>query len=181
MSHERGKERKTSLRLQAYTMKIEKIKEEQKKSKLVLLFKECDEVFANTVRRLILEEVPTLAVEDLEIKDNSSALYDEMLALRLALIPIKTDLKSYTLKEKCKCQGAGCSQCELKITLKTGKKGTVYAEEAQSADPKCVFVYPKMPIVKLLAKQKVDLTMTAVLGKGKDHAKWAAGWAFYKK
>src|SRR3989338_11109727 len=162
-------------------MKIEKLTEERKKNSLSFQIKDSDEAFANTIRRLILEEVPTLAVEDVEIKENSSALYDEMLALRLALIPIKTDLKSYTLKENCKCEGAGCSQCELKITLKAGKKGTVYAEEAQSADPKCVFVYPKMPIVKLLAKQKVDLTMTAVLGKGKDHAKWAAGWAFYKK
>src|SRR3989338_5255578 len=134
MSHERGKERKTSLRLQAYTMKIEKIKEEKKKSKVVLLLKERDEVFANTVRRLILEEVPTLAVEDLELKDNSSALYDEMLGLRLGLIPIKTDLKSYELKEKCKCAGAGCAQCELKMTLKVGKKGYVYAEDAESSD-----------------------------------------------
>ena len=162
-------------------MKLEKVKEEKKKNKLVLLLKESDEVFANTVRRLILEEVPTLAVEDLELKDNSSALYDEMLGLRLGLIPIKTDLKSYELKEKCKCNGEGCARCELKIALKVGRKGYVYAEDAQSTDPKCTFVYPKMPIVKLLAKQKVDLTMTAVLGKGKDHAKWAAGWAFYKK
>jgi len=162
-------------------MKLEKIKEEKKKNKLVLLLKGSNEVFANTIRRLILEEVPTLAVEELEIKDNSSALYDEMLALRLGLIPIKTDLKSYELKEKCKCEGQGCAQCELKITLKVGRKGYVYAEDAHSADPKCTFVYPKMPLVKLLARQKVDILMTAVLGQGKNHAKWAPGWAYYKK
>ena len=162
-------------------MKIEKIKEEKKKNKLVLLLKETDEIFANTLRRLILEDVPTLAVEEVEIKDNSSALYDEMLALRLGLIPIKTDLKSYTLKEKCKCQSAGCSQCELKISLKASKKGLVCAEEAHSADPKCTFVYPKMPVVKLLAKQKLDVVMTAVLSNGKEHAKWSPGTAFYKK
>ncbi len=162
-------------------MKIEKLKEEKKKNKLVLLLKECDEIFANTIRRLILEEVPTLAVEDIEIKDNSSALYDEMLGLRLGLTPIKTDLKGYEFKEKCKCNGEGCARCELKITLKVGRKGYVYAEDAQSADPKCVFAYPKMPLVKLLAKQKVDVLLTAILGKGKDHAKWAPGWAYYKK
>src|SRR3989344_182652 len=181
MSHERGKERKTSLRLQAYTMKIEKIKEEKKKSKLVLLFKECDEVFANTIRRLILEEVPTLAVEDLEIKDNSSALYDEMLGLRLGLTPLKTDLKTYDFKEKCKCAGAGCAQCELKMSVKANKKGYVYAEEAESTDPKCTFAQEKMPLVKLLAKQKLDVQMTAVLGNGKLHSKWSPGIVFYKK
>ena len=145
-------------------MKIEKIKEEKKKNKLVLLFKECDEVFANTIRRLILEEVPTLAVEDLEIKDNSSALYDEMLGLRLGLPPLKTDLKTYEFKEKCKCNNEVGARCELKIKLKVGRKGYVYAEDANSTDPKCIFVHPKMPIVKLLAKLKVDITMSAVLG-----------------
>lgn len=161
-------------------IKLSKVKEEKKKGKLVLLLKGSDEVFANTIRRLILEEVPTLAVEDVEIRDNSSALYDEMLALRVGLIPIKTDLKSYELKQNCKCNGEGCARCELKINLKGSKKGYIYAEEAQSSDPKCTFVYDKMPVVKLLAKQKLDITMTAILGRGKDHAKWAPGLAFYK-
>lgn len=162
-------------------IKLEKIKDERKKNKLTFLVKNSDEVFANTIRRFILEEVPTLAVEDLEIKDNSSALYDEMLALRLGLIPIKTDLKSYELKEKCKCNGAGCAQCELKITLKANKKGYVYAEEAQSADPECVFAHPKMPVAKLLSKQKIDVIMTAILGKGKEHAKWSPGLPTYRR
>ncbi len=162
-------------------IKLEKIKEERKKNKLVFLMKEGDEVFANTIRRLILEEVPTLAVEDVEIKDNSSALYDEMVALRLGLIPIKTDLKSYVFREQCKCEMAGCAQCSLTIILKAGKKGYVYAEEATSMDPKCTFVYPAMPVVKLLARQRLDVTLTAVLGRGKNHAKWSPGTAYYKK
>lgn len=162
-------------------MKLKKIKEERKNNKLSFVIMGSDEVFANILRRLIMEEVPTLAVEDLEIKENNSALYDEMLGLRLGLIPIKTDLKSYELKEKCKCGGEGCARCELKLILKAGKNGYVYAEEAKSTDPKCTFVYDKMPIVKLLPKQKIDLTMTAVLGKGKDHVKWSSGLIFYKK
>ncbi len=159
-------------------MKIEKLSEDKKAGKLSLLIA-TEEVFANTIRRIILEDVPTLAVEDLEFKDNSSALYDEMVALRLGLIPIKTDLKSYNLPGKCKCAGAGCAQCQLQITLKANKKGYVFAEEAVSTDPKCTFVFPRMPVVKLLAKQKLDVTMTAVLGIGKDHIKWAPGWAYY--
>lgn len=163
-------------------MKVEKIKDERKKNKLITLWKGSSTTFANTIRRMIIEEVPTLAVEDLEIKENSSALYDEMLGLRLGLLPINTDLKSYNLKEACPCKGAGCAQCELKITLKASKKGYVYDEEAKSTDPKCTFVYKKMPIVKLLTKQKVDVLMTAILGKGKEHIKWSPGWAiFYKE
>ena len=49
------------------------------------------------------------------------------------------------------------------MKLKSSKKGYVYAGEAESADPKCTFVYEKMPVVKLLSKQKIDLIMTAVV------------------
>jgi len=161
-------------------MKLEIISDDKIKFKLSFLLKDSDTVFANTLRRLIIEEVPVLAVEDLEIKDNSSALFDEMLGLRLGLLPITTDLKSYELKENCKCNGEGCARCELKINLKVGKKGYVYAGDAQSSDPKCTFVYDKMPAVKLLPKQKVDVMMTAVLGRGREHIKWSSGWAHYK-
>jgi DNA-directed RNA polymerase subunit D len=162
-------------------IKLEKLKDDKKKGKISLLIKDSDEVFVNAIRRLIIEEVPTLAIEDLEIKDNNSALYDEMLGLRLGLTPIKTDLKSYNLKENCKCSGEGCAQCELTMTLKASKKGMVKASEATSSDPKCVFAEPEMPIVKLISKQKIDIIMKAVLGRGKEHAKWSPGMAFYKK
>ncbi len=162
-------------------LKLEKIKEEKKANKITFLIKGSSEAFANTVRRLIVEEVPTLAIEDVEIKDNDSALYDEMLALRAGLVPIKTDIKSYRLPESQAELDERSARCTLQIKLKASKKGYVYAEDAESSDPKCTFVYPKMPIVKLLAKQKVDVTMIAHMGQGKDHVKWAPGWAFYKK
>ncbi len=162
-------------------MKCEKLKEEKKRGKLSFLLKGSNEVFANTIRRLIIEEVPTLAVDDLEIKENSSALYDEMLGLRLGLLPIKTDLKSYRLPKSEDEINEKSASCTLQLKLKAGKKGYVYAGDAESADPKCTFVHAGMPVVKLLSKQKVDLTMTAVMGQGKDHAKWMPGLAAYKR
>lgn len=159
-------------------MKIEKLGWNKKQKRLTLLFKEIEESFANAIRRLIIEEVPTLAVEEVEIKENSSALYDEMIALRLGLSPIKTDLKSYEFREECKCGGKGCARCELKIVLRANKKGYVYVTEAESKDNKCKFIY-KMPLVKLLPGQKIELQMTAILGRGKEHTKWSPGWVWY--
>ncbi len=129
-------------------MKIEKLKEDKKKGKVSFLLKGTNEAFANAIRRLIIEEVPTLAVEYVEVKDNGSALYDEMLALRLGLMPIKTDLKSYRLPQNEDEIEEKSAACTLQIKLKTSRKGFIYAEDAESADPKCVFVQPKMPIVK---------------------------------
>jgi len=162
-------------------MKIKKLAEDKKNKKISIEIKDCDEAFVNSLRRFIMEEVPTLAIEDLEIKENSSALYDEMLALRIGLIPIKTDLKSYRLPKNEDEVEERAASCTLLMTLKIGKKGYVYAEDANSKDPKCNFVYPKMPIVKLGAKQKLDLTMFAVMGQGKDHIKWSPGIAWFKQ
>ncbi len=162
-------------------MKCEKIREERKNNKLIFLLQGSDEIFANTIRRLVIEEVPTLAVEEVEVKDNSSALYDEMIALRLGLIPIKTDLKSYRLPKNDDEINEKSAACTLQLKLKVGKKGYVYAGEAESADPKCTFAYEKMPVVKLLSKQKVDLIMTAIMGQGKNHIKWSPALVYYKK
>jgi DNA-directed RNA polymerase subunit D len=162
------------------TIKLEKIGEVKKSNKVSFLIKGANEAFANSIRRLILEEVPTLAVEFVEIKENNSALYDEMLALRLGLIPIKTDLKSYRLPENQDEIDEKSARCTLQLKLKSSKKGFVYAEETESSDPKCTFVYPKMPVTKLLSKQKLDVTMTAVMGQGKEHVKWSPGMAFFK-
>ena len=48
--------------------------------------------FANALRRIMLSEVPAMAIEDVVIIENSSVLNDEILAHRLGFIPIKTDL-----------------------------------------------------------------------------------------
>ena len=46
---------------------------------------------ANALRRIIISEIPTMAIESVTFYENSSILDDEFLALRLGLIPIKTD------------------------------------------------------------------------------------------
>ncbi len=158
-------------------MEIKFLKKED--SEINFIIKDINHVFANTIRRLIIDEVPTLAIEDVTIKKNSSAIYDEMLAHRLGLLPLKTDLKSYTLPEECKCKGKGCVHCQLYLTLKAKGPCTVYAEEIKTKDPKIKPIFPKSPIVKLLKDQEIDLEAVAVLGKGKDHIKFSPGLMYY--
>lgn len=47
--------------------------------------------FANAFRRLMLSEVPSMAIEKVMIKSNTSIIQDEVLAHRLGLIPLKAD------------------------------------------------------------------------------------------
>ena len=161
-------------------MEVRLLSEEKNSGKLSFIVKDTNSFFVNTLRRLIVEEVPTLAIEDVEFRDNSSALYDEVVAHRLGLIPIETDLKGYTLPAKCTCKGEGCAKCTLKMTLNASKVGYVYAEEIKSKDPKCKPVYAKMPITKLIKGQAIEFEATAVLGKGKEHIKWSPGLVYYK-
>lgn len=161
-------------------MDITILKNEKKEGKLSFLLEKSTVAFANSLRRTALEEVPTMAVEEVEIRKNTSVLYDEVLAHRLGLLPIKTDLKSYNLPSECPCKGAGCAQCQLKLTLKAKGPGTVYASEIESSDPKSIPVLPKMPIAKLLKGQVLELDMVAVLGQGKEHTKWTPGMIYYK-
>ena len=162
-------------------MEIRVLENNKDKGMLSFILKDSNPVFANTLRRLIIDEVPTMAIEEVEFQKNNSILYDEMVAHRLGLTTLKTDLKSYNLPEKCKCEGKGCNRCQLKLVLKATKgSGTVYASELKSKDPAIKPVFPQTPIVKLLKGQTLELEATAVLGKGKAHVKWSPGHVYYK-
>ena len=128
--------------------------------------------FANAFRRAMIGEVPTLAIEDVRIYDNTSALFDEMLAHRVGLIPLKTDLSSYSTQENCACGGAGCPGCTSTYTLSVEGPRTVMSSDLIPQDPKAVPVYDNIPIVKLTKGQKLVIEAKAILNTGREHAKW---------
>ena len=51
----------------------------------------CDASFANALRRIMLSEIPTVAIETVNLYMNRSVMQDEVLAHRLGLIPINID------------------------------------------------------------------------------------------
>lgn len=128
--------------------------------------------FANALRRAMIGEVPTLAIEDVKIYDNSSVLFDEILAHRLGLIPIKTDLSRFVKQEDCSCGGAGCPLCSVTFTMSVEGPGMVYSSALISDDPETRPVQDDIPIVKLFENQKIVLEARATLNTGRVHAKW---------
>ncbi|MFX1520327.1 MAG: DNA-directed RNA polymerase subunit D [Promethearchaeota archaeon] len=147
---------------------------------LRFMLEDVDASFANALRRIMIAEVPTLAIEDVIIIENTSALYDEILAHRLGLIPLKTDLESFVLPQDCGCGGTNCPRCSVTLTLVKEAKELdtqdenviVYSGDLVSQDPEVVPVSDLIPIVKLAMGQRIELEAIAQLGKGKTHAKW---------
>ena len=136
---------------------MEKINEKENK----LVFKaEIEESLANAIRRSVYL-IPVAAIDEVEISKNDSALYDETVAHRIGLIPIK--------------QG---SKKEGKLKLKSNKEGLVYSGEMEG-DVK--IVYDKIPITLLNKGQEIELKATTKLGTGSEHSKFLPGLFVYRR
>jgi DNA-directed RNA polymerase subunit D len=143
---------------------------------LRLLIRGVNVPYVNALRRIVLSEVPCMAIDEIVMVENSSIIQDEIIAHRLGLIPLKTDLDSYNLPEECPCKSEfGCNLCRVTLALdveaKEGSK-TIYSGDLKSESESVVAVSDKIPIVKLAKEQKIRLEAYARLGKGKNHAKW---------
>ena len=148
--------------------------------KIRFIVRGIDSSLAGELRRIMMSEVPTLAIEWVDFVKNDSILWDEIVASRLGLIPLTFKLKSYKLKKDCRCKGKGCTHCQ--VTLSLVKKGpcTVYSSDLKPSDKKVKPVYDKIPIVELTEGQELKFEATAQLGIGKEHAKWQASIVGYR-
>jgi DNA-directed RNA polymerase subunit D len=149
---------------------------ESSPSKVRVRLKGIDRAYANAIRRIAISQVPTMAIDDVVILENSSVMFDELVSHRLGLIPLRTDLDRFNLPEECDCKNSlGCSKCRVLLVLDaeaTDKIRTVTSGDLISEDPESKPVSDNIPIVKLAPGQKIKLEAYARLGKGVEHAKW---------
>lgn len=138
--------------------------------------------FANALRRVIISEVATMAIDLVNISSNSSPLFDEFIAHRIGLIPmVSNDVNDYVFHRDCNCSEY-CEKCSVQFFLKV--KCSESSMDVTTAHIKQVnkdnSVVPVVfkdedPIViaKLKKNQELDLHMIAKKGIGKEHAKWS--------
>lgn len=147
----------------------------QKDKEKLIFTADISESLANAIRRSVLE-IPVLAIDEVEIYKNDSALYDEIIAHRLGLVPLKTE-KGMNLKEDCSCEGKGCAKCTVQLKLQAKGEGLVYSSSLKG---KAEVVYDKIPITLLREEQEIELVASAILGKGIEHAKFSPGLVYYR-
>jgi DNA-directed RNA polymerase II subunit RPB3 len=98
-------------------VKIREMKDDIMKFEL----RETDASVANALRRVMISEVPTVAIDLVEIEVNSSVLNDEFIAHRLGLIPLTSDrAMSMRFSRDCDaCDGDGqCEFCSVEFHLR---------------------------------------------------------------
>ncbi|KAL8264726.1 hypothetical protein R6Q59_022856 [Mikania micrantha] len=171
-------------------VKIRELKDDYAKFEL----RETDASMANALRRVMIAEVPTIAIDLVEIEVNSSVLNDEFIAHRLGLIPLTSErAMSMRFSRDCDaCDGDGqCEFCSVEFHLRAkcinDQTLDVTSKDLYSSDHTVVPVdfsdsgagYENpddqrgITIVKLRKGQELRLRAIARKGIGKDHAKWS--------
>lgn len=146
-------------------MKIESLEENNKVYRFAL--KDATNSEANALRRVAVNHVKTFAIESITFYENSSAMFDEYIAHRLGLIPIKTPSSGYTDED------------EILFTLEAEGPKTVYSSELAGKDKEVKVANEGIPIIKLAQEQKIRVDCKAVMGNGAKHAKFQPGIVTY--
>jgi DNA-directed RNA polymerase I and III subunit RPAC1 len=149
--------------------------------KIVLEIKGIDASLANALRRILISEIPTMAIENCTFYQNTSIIPDEILAHRLGLIPIKVDANLFNEKGESEEFNEFNSLMFKLHVLCDKEEMSVYSNELkwipqgnqsfriQNAKP----VHDDILIAKLKKGQEIEVELVCVKGTGKIHAKWS--------
>ncbi len=124
----------------------------------IVFSSDMNETIANAIRRYIYR-IPVVAVDEVEIIKNDSPLYDETIAHRVGLIPLRAKKQSGEMK------------------MKTKKAGMVHSKEL-TGDAEVV--HGEIPITLLNEGQQIELKAVLNVGKGIDHSKYNPGFMFFR-
>ncbi|XP_046351285.2 DNA-directed RNA polymerases I and III subunit RPAC1-like [Haliotis rufescens] len=157
-----------------------------------------DAAIANAFRRILLAEVPTMAIEKVFVYNNTSIIQDEVLAHRLGLIPIQADPRLFEYRQEGELEGTAQDTVEFQLKVKCARKPqskdatdpdemykdhkvtTEFMKWMPIGDQTSIFkpgdlkpVVDDILIAKLRPGQELDLKLHCVKGIGKDHAKFS--------
>ncbi|WP_251330532.1 DNA-directed RNA polymerase subunit D [Haloplanus pelagicus] len=121
--------------------------------------------FANGIRRAMIADVPTFSIDTVRFVENSSVMFDEMIGLRLGLVPLTTPLDDFEVGET------------VTLALDVTGPDTAYSGDIETSEPLVEPADDNIPIIELKEQQRIELEADAVLETGRDHAKHQGGVA----
>ena len=167
-------------------MDIEIIEMADTKAKFVL--KNSSPAMANALRRTLLSDIPKMAIDKVEFLtgkiegddgkeyESITPLFEEIIAHRLGMLPVPTDLSLFVPQSECNCGGEGCPSCQIIYSIRKTGPATVYSSDLQPLggpnSDQLRIVDEFIPIVELTVDQGIYVYATAVMGTAKKHVKW---------
>lgn len=128
-------------------------------------FNNGDTKLANELRKIILSEIPTIAIEYVIIENNTSNLNDEIIAHRLGLLPLTLLDENRDLPET------------VEFVL-TNENKNITSKDLICSDDQVIVVGSQDPtteilIVPLKKDQQISLRCKTRIGYALNHAKWS--------
>ncbi|KAG8185524.1 hypothetical protein JTE90_012861 [Oedothorax gibbosus] len=152
---------------------------------------------ANAIRRILIAEVKTMAIDKIHLFNNTTVIPDEVLTHRIGLIPIKVDPRLFNIKAtdddegteedtlqfdlKVKCTRTGASKSDFLPDSKAFNHSKVYSSDLKFVpigNQKQMYGYIR-PVKEdiLIAVMKpgheIDLRAFCYKNKGREHAKFS--------
>lgn len=152
---------------------------EKSDTEIKFLLEDSNPQFANALRRIMMSEIPILAIESVDFSTNDSVLYNEIIAHRLGSIPLVFNPKDFHSKEEHE-DGKTCASCEVVFVINKKGSGMIYSRDMKSSNPDVKPLYDNIPIVELFDDQKLKLEASASLGLGLTHSRYQSSNAFYR-
>lgn len=143
----------------------------QTDDEIVFIIRDAEVPFVNAIRRAAMVDVPKLAIENVNMIKNSSAMFNEVLAHRLGLTPLVSDMDAIKGMPLPEDEDYETSQGVMFSLVEEGPK-VVYSKDLISSDSKIKPVYDTIPLVKLKEGESLNIEAEAKVGYGKEHAKW---------
>ena len=144
----------------------------QSDDEIIFVVRDAEVPFVNAIRRCAMVNVPKIAIEDVNIIRNDSAMFNEVLAHRLGLTPLVSDLdavEGLPLPEDAEWDDFNSG---ILFSLHEVGPKVVYSKDLISSDSKIKPVYDTIPLVKLKEDEEIVIEASAKVGYGKEHAKW---------
>ncbi|PSP99353.1 DNA-directed RNA polymerase subunit D [Halobacteriales archaeon QS_5_70_17] len=129
------------------------------------LVRDVTPAFANGVRRAMLADVPTMSIDAVRVVENSSVMFDEMIGLRLGLVPLTTPPGEFEIGDT------------VTLALDVQGPATAYSGDLVSSDGMVEPADENVPIIDLKEDQRLEVEADAVYDTGKEHAKHQGGVA----
>lgn len=139
---------------------------------------------ANALRRVIIAEVPTIAIDLVEMENNTTVLHDEFIAHRLGLIPLVSDDACRMKRPFEVTSEEDVTDIVFSLDVKCTQDSTQYiTSDDLVLDPDFSTIMPTgyrtnqeeskpVVLVKMRKNQELKFKAIARKGIGKDHAKW---------